>query len=79
MDSDTKNFWMAATWFVCLCALIVLGFAGIVWINRYMTFEHMHDHEHTPHTHSEHMHDHEHTHPIKIPEHTHKVILGAPK
>ena len=63
MDEDVKTFFEGATWFVVLFLIIMIGISGIVWMNRYMTFDHIHNHSHPPHKHD---YPHEpHTHILK--------------
>ena len=64
MDAATRNFWIGATWFV---GLVVIA-CCLIWVNRYLQFDHVHDHSHPKHEHSlEHPHEH------KLPEHLHKL------
>ena len=70
MNEDTKNFWVGATWFVGLSLLSAVILCLLVWGNRYMQFDHVHDHAHPQHSH---VHEHEdHKHPHQWPEHEHR-------
>ena len=67
MDSGTRNFCIATTWFVILAGLSVILAYSIIWGNRYMQFDHLHNHVHAPH-------EHKHEHPHTLPEHEHPHV-----
>ena len=79
MDSDIRNFWLGATWFVTLACVAAIIICGLVWSNRYMQFDHTHNHVHEEHEHSlEHQHllpEHEHTYSLPDHEHPHTHII----
>ena len=65
MNADTHNFWLGATWLVILAGVVTITIYGLIWTNRYMQFDHLHNHVHAPH---------EHEHPHSLPEHKHPHI-----
>ena len=67
MDADTRNFWLGATWLVILAGVVTITIYGLIWANRYMQFDHLHNHTHAPH-------EHQHEHPHSLPKHEHPHI-----
>ena len=56
MERETRNFWAGATWATVIVLVVTCVMFFLVWGNRYMHFEHVHDHVHPPHEHPEHGH-----------------------
>ena len=69
MNSDTRNFYLGATWLLILVTIAAFVIYGLIWTNSYMQFDHVHNHSHRAH---EHPHEHaKHEHPHEIPKHEH--------
>ena len=64
MNPDTRNFWLGAAWFVALASVAAIIISGLVAVDRYMQFDHVHNHSHEEHVH-------QHEHPHELPEHQH--------
>ena len=81
IDPNDKSNMIVATWVVALILAVVLTIWGMVVANRYLQFEHVHDHTHPPHEHAHEHEPHEHPHPLPPHQHphTHDILEAKPE
>ena len=79
MDPTVRTFWIGATWCASILIILAVVWMGLVWGNRYFTWEHEHEHTHEAHGHPHEHEAHEHPHPWpahehpRVGAHTHEV------
>ena len=72
MSQEAKDFYIGAAVSVFLLIFFVFSIASVVWLNRYLQWDHAHELDELPaHNHALQEHQHSHSHVLKTnKEHT---------